>query len=283
MALIIDLKRGCKLFIKWILFVGFSLFLISGCATTNTGRGFDLVDDFKYAQAIPFLEQGVEEGSKTAAIMLAFIYLSEFQVPVDINKAKGYYETFLALESNYYDQYLDYYLPQVKARILLKDEDRSNDQEATRILRRKNYANFSSSLSLLARCYSFGIGVQKNNYIAHQLYARAMDNERYQASRLHYMWWLSVHPDPQFRHKHNALYLMESSDEFDDEVMAIVYDTYAAVYAVNGQFDKAIEFQKKALSSLEKDMGTYPAYGEWFEGFQARLVSYNQQQAWITD
>lgn len=268
---------------KWILVIVFFSYFLSGCATTTTGRGFDLVDDFKYAQAIPFLEQGVEEGSKTAAIMLAFIYLSEHQVPLNTDKAKDYYETFMSLDSNYYDQYLDYYIPQVKARILLMDEDLNNDQEATAILRRKNYAYFSPSLSLLAKCYSFGEGVQKNTPIAHQLYERAINNERRQFSSLHYIWWLSVHPDEQFRHKSNAMHIMMSLDEFDDEVMTIVYDTYAAVYAVNGQFDKAIEFQKKALSSLEKDIKTYPAYGEWVDDYKARLTSYNNQLAWIED
>ena len=46
-------------------FVNFStvlvlLFQISGCVTTQGGRGFDLIDDYKYAEAITFLEK-VEE------------------------------------------------------------------------------------------------------------------------------------------------------------------------------------------------------------------------------
>ncbi len=266
---------------KWLFIIGFILPFINGCATTNTGRGFDLVDDYKDVQAIPFLEQGVEEGSKAAALMLAFIYLSEFQVPVNVNKANDYYETFLALDPNYYDQYLDYYIPQVKARILLKDKNPSNDEEATRLLRRKNYANFSPSLCLLAKSYSFGKGVRKNIPIAHQLYERAMDNERHQSSSLNYIWWLSVHPDESFRDASKALNIMASLDEVDYEMMAIAYDTFAAVYAVNRQFDKAVEFQNKALSRLEQDIQIYPVYSEWLEDYRARSASYNKQQAWV--
>ncbi len=274
---------GFRFIMRWILVVGFIVCFLNGCATTATGRGIDLVEDYKDAQAIPFLEQGVEAGSKTAALILAFIYLSDFQVPINVDKATHYYDVFQALNPNYYDQYLDYYIPQVQARILLEDDNPSNDSQATKLLRLTNYSRYSPSLRLLAKCYSFGTGVKKNYSIAHQLFERSIEYERNQYGRLDYIWWLAVHPDKDFRDELKALRIMNSLDEFDDEILVVAYDNYAAVYAANGRFDKAVEFQKKALSRLEKDINIYPAYSKWLEDYQARLVSYNKQQAWTEE
>ena len=45
--------------------VAFTFLLqISGCATTQGGKGFDLVDDNEYAKALPFFEAAaIQDGS----------------------------------------------------------------------------------------------------------------------------------------------------------------------------------------------------------------------------
>ena len=50
---------------------------ISGCANTQSGKGFDLVRDEKYSEALPYFEAAAEQdGSKSSAVMASFIYLS---------------------------------------------------------------------------------------------------------------------------------------------------------------------------------------------------------------
>ncbi len=266
---------------KWIFLL--LIINVSGCATTVTGRGIDLVDEYKYAQALPYLEEGVSEGSKTAAIVLAFVYLSDFQVPVNLEKAKQYYQQVLALPPNLYDQYLDYFMPQVKALILLNDDTVDNDKEASGLLRQQKYARYSPSLYRLAKCYAFGTGVNKNNSIAHQLFERAIEFDHYQIAMLKYAWWLSVHPDVQFRDKDYARQLILSLDDFDDEMLFSVHNVFAAVYARNGQFDKATEYQSLAVKELSKQMDAYPAYGSWRLDYAARLEAYRSKKPWVEE
>jgi len=267
--------------LKWIFLL--LVINISGCATTVTGRGIDLVDEYKYAQALPYLKEGVSEGSKTAAIVLAFVYLSDFQVPVNLEKAKQYYQQVQALPPNLYDQYLDYYLPQVKALILLNDDEVDNDKAAASLLRQQKYARYSPSLYRLAKCYAFGIGVNKNNLIAHQLFERSIEFEHYQFATLEYAWWLSVHPDDQFRDKEYARQLILNLNDFDEEMLFTVHNVFAAVFARNGQFDKAVEYQELAISELSKQMQVYPAYDDWQLEYAAQLKAYKGNQPWIEE
>ncbi len=266
--------------IFWIFVI--VLIQLSGCANTQSGEGFDLVDDNEYAKALPYFERAAtENGGKSSAVMASFLYLSDYQIPRDIDKAKEYYNLALTLDYGRYDQYLDYYTSFVSSKIMLYDDDDENDSEATDILRGERYSEYPSVLGLLAKSYAFGKGVNKNIKISKLLFERAVEHDEYVYSSHHYAWWLAVHSNEKFRDGPKALTLMEEvmSDE-DESGRATTLDTMAAVWAENGVFDKAIDTQKKAIVQLQKDSQDYPDFKVWESWFECRLDSYKQKTAW---
>jgi len=258
------------------------LFQLSGCANTQSGEGFDLVDDNEYAKALPYFERAATENSgKSSAVMASFLYLSDYQIPRDIDKAKEYYNLALTLDYGRYDQYLDYFTSFASSKIMLYDDVDENDSEATDILRGERYSEYSSALGLLAKSYAFGKGVNKNIKISKLLFDRAVEYDEYVYSSHHYAWWLAVHPSEDFRDGPKALTLMkEVMNDEDESGRATTLDTMAAVWAENGVFDKAIDTQKKAIVQLKNDSQDYPDFKVWENWFECRLGSYEQKTAW---
>lgn len=203
--------------------------LMAGCANTQSGKGFDFLDEDKEAKALPYIERAArQDRSKVAAVVAGFLYLSNYQIPRDLNKAKEYYDLALQLEYRRYDQYLDYFLPIVKAQILLYDQGNDNDQEGIDILRGERYSEFSPTLALLAKCYAFGKGVDKNLKLAKLLFQRAIEYDDEVYSSHYYAWWLAVHPDKEFRDGTLALALMDEVMQDEEEsVRAVTLDTMA--------------------------------------------------------
>lgn len=265
---------------RWIVSL-VAVALFSGCAITNSGRGFDLVDDNEYAEALPHLEKAASEGSKSAALMAGLLYLSDYQIPRDIDKATHYYEKVQSLGYARYDQFLDYFSPQLKARILLADPDESNDGEATSILRGERYSQYSPALRALAQCYGFGIGVERNLQVSKQLYERAIEYDDRVYSSHHYAWWLAVYPDARFRNGARAQSLMEAvMKNRDEKDRAVTLDTLAAVYAENGLFEDAERTQARAIDKLGQEIENYPDFEKWHEAFQCRLKYYQAGRPW---
>lgn len=135
---------------------------LSGCATTDIGKGFELLDQNEYAKALPYFEKAAKENHvKLSALIASLIYLSDYQIPRDINKSRDYYQLAQSMAYDRYDQSLDYFLPLANARIILYDSMDDNDPEAIRILRRDKYAKYPPSLGLLAKSCAFGKGIRK--------------------------------------------------------------------------------------------------------------------------
>jgi TPR repeat protein len=263
--------------------VAFTFLLqISGCATTQGGKGFDLVDDNKYAKALPFFEAAaIQDGDKTSAVMASFLYLSDYQIPRDIDKAKKYFELAKSLGYAPWDQYLDYFIPLAEARIMLYDDDPDNDSQGTDILRGNRYSEYSPALGLLAKTYAFGKGVDKNLKISKLLFQRAIDHDRYVYSAHHYAWWLVTHPDEEFRDGALASELIKDVMEDDEEAeRSSTLDTLAAIYAENGQFNEAVKIQKEAIEKLTKESKEHPQFIVWESWLSCRLKTYEQAQPW---
>lgn len=258
------------------------LFQLSGCATTQGGKGFDLVDENEYAKALPLFEAAAKQDSdKTAAIMASFLYLSDYQIPRDIDKAKEYFELAKNLKSGPWQQYLDYFLPLAEARIMLYDDDQDNDSQGTDILRGDRYSEYSAPLGLLAKAYAFGKGVNKNLKISKLLFERAVEHDRYVYAAHHYAWFLATHPDENFRDGSLASELIKIVLEDDEEaVKAATLDTLAAIHAENGEFEEAISVQNKAINTLAEESKEYPQFLVWNSWLQCRLKKYELNQPW---
>jgi tetratricopeptide (TPR) repeat protein len=84
-------------------------------------------------------------------------------------------------------------------------------------------------------------------------------------------WILATHPAAELRNGARAVELATKACELTKWKDASYLDTLAAAYAERGQFDKAVEWQEKAVSlALEADKG----------GYQARLALYKSGQAY---
>ncbi len=102
-------------------------------------------------------------------MLLALLYSSDNHVPRDIAKAQQYLDLFSNMEPTLYDQALNYYAPFVQCVVWLKDEDVSNDQKASDLLKQQNFQSFSPVLSQLADDFTLGRDA-KNNRLAKLLY-----------------------------------------------------------------------------------------------------------------
>ena len=259
---------------KRILFFCSLIFILSACTTTSTGKGFSAFDDNKVLEAIPHFEQGLIEGDKLAPMMLSMIYLADTHVPRNIDQSKIYYDKVFEMEGNTFDQYLDYYLPYIQAKISLLDDDIDNDLQGVKLLRQGKYKNYAPVLALLARCYSYEIGVDKNYKLANQLFMRSVQFDLKDWSRLKYAWVLATHEDDSFDYGINAMAYIPDINEvdIDEEYLFIYYDTLAVAHAKNGQFDDAIASEKKAIKLIKKQLSIYPNYENWIADFQDRLA-----------
>lgn len=261
------------------------LLFVSGCSVTEVGQGFDLVHDHKAVEAIPHLEKAVDQGDKGAAVLLAFIYLCDCDVPLNLTKARVYYQKAITLKGQPYDEFLDYYTPLVKAEIMLYDDDPRNDSAAVTILRGDRYKDYWPALETLALSYACGCGVKRSDTIAKMLFRRSIQKEPVWGANdnpeFFYAWWLAVFPDPSFRDGPLALSLLKPLDiDEDDPRRASKLDTLAAVYAANGDFAKAISTQNLAIKQLKKNMVKAPDYKRWEPAFEDRLSSYLRGKAW---
>jgi len=254
---------------------------LAGCATTQTGKAFDLLDDNRDIEALRYFEAAAsEDDSKVSAVMASYLYLADFAIPQDLDKARQYYELAEALPYGRWDQYLDYFIPIAHARILLYDDDPANDAAATDILRGERYSEFSPVLSSLATAYAFGKGVNKNLLISKRLFERAIDYDHNVYSAHRYAWLLAVHPDEAFRDGPLAAELMEDVMEDDDQAEeAETLDTLAAVLAENGRFSEAAEIQNQAIETLIRDSQEFPQFMVWHSWMECRLRAYEQHQA----
>lgn len=254
---------------------------ISACSTP-TGRGLEAFNDHRALDAIPHLEGGVAEGDKVAAMLLTLIYLSDSQVPADLEKAKYYHKQFDQLEGSIYDQYVDFYIDYIQASILLKDDITTNDAQGVTLLRQSKYLNYSPVLALLAESYCKGKGVNKNYRLSHKLFARSIHYGNKVQASLGYAWTLATHEDAEFSKGANPMDYMPKLEDVSEDYKFIYYDTLAAIHARKGKYRSAIKFQGLAIESIRKELSRHVNYKIWLEDYQSQLNAlYNKESAAI--
>lgn len=259
------------------------LVTLTGCAVTTTGKGYDLTEDDKVSEAIYYFEKAAtQEQDKFSALMASNIYLNDYQIPRDLDKATYYFKLYESLPYREGDQLLDFYIPIVQSKILLFDEDPSNDEEALGYIRGAQYSYYSPALLILAKSYSLGRGVEPNIALAKKLYERAVDNDRYKSSIHHYAWWLAVHPSEEFRDPNKAAMLMEEimdDEEWSNKSSSL--DTMAVIRAQQGELVEAIRLQELALKRLQEESGKDINFESWRADFECHLAIYKSGQAWV--
>jgi tetratricopeptide (TPR) repeat protein len=82
-------------------------------------------------------------------------------------------------------------------------------------------------------------------------------------------WVLATCPDSQFRNGAKAVQDAKHACELSQEKDSYIVDTLAAAFAEVGDFEKAVETQKRALANLRTDL---------LKGGRERLALYEQQK-----
>lgn len=258
---------------------------LTGCAYSNIGRGYSYLDDDNIREALPLFEKAaIEENSKEAAIMASFLYMNDFQVPLNLAKAEEFYLLAEELDGGYYSQIDQYFMPLAKARILIHDDDDENDAEAMKLIRADRYATYAPVLRMLGKAYAFGKGVDQNLAVSARLYERAMEYDSTDYSLISYSWWLSAHPAVEYRRPQYAVQLMEEIvPDYQDEGVrnrSYVFDGYAGALAANGRYGDAIINQQKAIEYLNQERADYPDFAERLSWYECRLQNYKKNKPW---
>lgn len=270
-------------FVAWIkhIFVIFILIQLTACAT-NFRQGLQYLENQAYPEALVFFEKDARLGYRIPAILAANLYIIDYQIPRNLEKSRYYLDMALKADYGRYDQAYDYYIPLVKAYQILADKQQSDKSEAFNILNYDKYQEYSWPLYVLAHCNLVGHGTALNLDAAKIYFEKALENQISNHNNAFYAWWLSVHPDPSFRDPERALLLVLeiiNNDDVKDKPMFL--DTLAVVYAINGQFGKALDTQNKAVSILNEYIDKYAYMAVYKTAFESRLEHYKQNKPWI--
>lgn len=88
-------------------------------------------------------------------------------------------------------------------------------------------------------------------------------------------WSLATHKDTEFRDGTVAVKMAEKALAVSEN-KTLILDTLAGAYAETGQFDKAVQLQRKAIAGARAKQ----EYQEYLVDFQKHLDSYLTNQAW---
>lgn len=272
------MKIPRKYFAPWVCLV---LLGLSGCAT-NMGKGLELLDAHQHAEALKYFEYDAELGYRVPAIIASELYISDYQIPRDIEKSKYYLNKALTADYGRYDQLFDYYLPLIKAYQILADANQPDKSQAIEMLTYSKYEEYSWPLMTLAHCYLVGYGVEQDVAKAKELYNEGVRQRLSDGYLLAYAWWLATFPDASFRDPEYALkYALKAEQDEDLQKYPGLYDTLAAVYAINGDFANAVLTQQTALRMLRESIAQHEYMRKLEPGYLARLAYYESGKPWI--
>lgn len=175
---------------------------------------------------------------------------------------------------------------EVLVQYLGSDFEQLDEARLTRIARhaqRAADAGRPMAMSALAQLHFEGSGgLPRNCLQAAEWYARAEEAGALNA-RNDLVWALATCPIPEQRNPVRALELARHMIEQRETLGSSELDTVAAALAANGQFEKAIEFQQRAIDGLNKDAGSSKARTATLKRMQARLAGYRKGRAYVQD
>ena len=175
---------------------------------------------------------------------------------------------------------------EVLVQYLGADFEQLDEARLTRIARhaqRAADAGRPMAMSALAQLHFEGSGgLPRNCLQAAEWYARAEEAGALNA-RNDLVWALATCPIPEQRNPVRALELARHMIEQQETLGSSELDTVAAALAANGQFEKAIEFQQRAIDGLDKDAGSSKARTATRKRMQARLAGYRKGRAYVQD
>ena len=218
------------------------------------------------ASGITLLTQAAEAEHSDAAMFLAHLYYAGDVVEQDLDRARRYYIQASGQGNDF--------ARRSYARFLL---DRSAGQEGDpRIadwLKELAADGDAEAMLLLGNLYARGLGVAQNFRRAVRWYKEAVSAGPEDASIVNEVaWTLTVSHFERLKRTRYARSIMDVLMEANAEarVRPEYLDTWAAAYAANGDFDRAVELQLQAVSVAEKMQleNVLDVLGEHLEAFR---------------
>jgi TPR repeat protein len=247
-------------------------------------------------EAVPYVHMAIEQhlqaiakGSTEAMVQLARIYLDEHFGINDTEKAVGLLEKAASLDtipalqllaSFYYEgEYVEkdrqkaialmheagelgnMRARMAYARMLVElDEDRDAFEEpALRWVTEAAEDDHVDAMMLLGEVYTKGEQVRKSLRRAKRWFKQASETSNDPQIINHVAWTLTVSDERRLRDERYALEIMDRMMNADPRARQnpAYIDTWAAAYAANGDFQRALELQQEALTQAEQTNADY--------------------------
>jgi TPR repeat protein len=198
---------------------------------------------------ITLLTQAADMNSAEAALFLAHLNYAGEVVDRDLDLARSYYATAAELESvNARHSY---------ARFLLDPATgQTSDTRIINWLDELAQEDDATAMLLLGNLYARGVGVDQSSRRAFGYFKKAVKTTPTDASLVNEVaWTLTVSDVDDLKRARYALRIMDklmNNDEIARRRPEYL-DTWAAAYAANGDFERAISLQQEALAVAEAE------------------------------
>lgn len=200
----------------------------------------------KKPDGIALIQKSVDLQQPAAMLLLARLYSDGEGVTKDLAKARAL--LLQAAQLNSVEGKLAY------AQFLLTSEPASLDVPARDWLKELAKAEQPNAMLMLAGVQARGVHVPRDIRAAKKLYAAVADNARKDAELINdVVWTLTVTDVPQLRDPRAALKLMDTLMNVNKDAAEnpAYLDTWAASYAANGKFPRAVELQEQAVKAAK--------------------------------
>ncbi|MFU8813933.1 MAG: tetratricopeptide repeat protein [Pseudomonadales bacterium] len=223
-------------------------------------------DDNK-SSGVPLLIQADALGHSDATMFLAHLHYAGEVVERDLHAARRHYVR--AAESG------NSFARKSYARFLLdRDADQPGDPRAIEWLQELAEGGEAESMTLLGNLHARGVGTSPSTRRAVSWFKRAVRAAPHDPNIVNEVaWTLTVTDQRGLRRHAYARQIMDRMMEGNDEARARpeYLDTWAATYAANGNFERAVTLQEQALhvaTEAERD-DVMDILREHLEAFQA--------------
>jgi TPR repeat protein len=196
---------------------------------------------------VPLLKQAADQGHSDAIMFLAHLHYAGEAVERDLDAARNYYIQAAELGNPF--------ARRGYARFLLdRDAAQPGDPRAVEWLESLAKEDDAESMILLGNLAARGVGTTPSTRSAIRWFKRAIDVAPLDASVVNEVaWTLTVSEQHDLRRADYAQGIMDKlmNGNADARQRPEYLDTWAATYAANGDFSRAVELQEEAIAVAE--------------------------------
>jgi len=223
----------------------------SDIAMLELGRVYisGFAGDAKKPDGVALIQQSVALNQPAAMLVLARLYNDGDGVPKDVQKARAL--LLQAASMDFADGKLAY------AQFQLASTPPTLDDQSRTWLQELAKAEHPNAMLMLAGIQARGIAVPKDVRAAKKLYRAVANNPAKNPELINdVVWTFTVTDEPQLRDAREALKLMDAmmASNQDANRNPAYLDTWAAAYAANGKFPRAIELQEMAVKAAKDQL-----------------------------